>query len=434
MWCDGFRRFGGVAVLAVVIVVATAVSPAAAQSPQQLRRAGMRRAWRVSLPLKMTTKIDAYHLVGGHLFAVGTDGQVRAVRADTGELVWTRQINTPGSSALWAPISAWIDNKHVIVFTRPSDLLFFDPAGGYEAEGLQRRELREPTVSSVAISSDTIFAAEPRGRFRAYPFGKDAPRWQLRTKGLLRLPPLYLAERDLLIVADESGRVSGISASTRDSVFAVDVDGTPRGQLVVADQSLYVVSANARLYAFELDHGDMEWKYLLPNRPVGGPAVTKTSAYQAVVGGGVQRVGLKQVWPNWFATDAKQFLAEWPDRVALLQTDGKIAIARLQTGQTLSVIDPGETIRAVSNPFSDAIIVAGPRGEIRCYRPIGSSKLTLANFGVVPPKIESSEAEKTEQDQDDDDDDENDEETSGEEDTSEPTEYDPLRSKSETRR
>jgi len=429
MWYDGFRRFGGVAVLAVVIVVVTAVSPAAGQSPQQLRRAGMRQAWRVSLPLKMTTKIDAYHLVGGHLFAIGTDGQVRAVRADTGELVWTRQINTPGSSALWAPISAWIDNKHVIVFTRPSDLLFFDPAGGYETEGLQRRELRKPTVSSVAISSDTIFAAEPRGRFRAYPFGKGAPRWQLRTKGLLRLPPLYLAERDLLIVADESGRVSGISASTRDGVFAIDVDGAPRGQLVVVNQSLYVVSANARLYAFELDHGDMEWKYLLPNRPVGGPVVTKTSAYQAVVGGGVQRVGLKQLWPNWFAADAGQFLAEWSDRVALLQTDGKIAIARLQTGQTLFVIDPGETVRAVSNPFSDAIIVAGPHGEIRCYRPIGSQKLTLADFGVVPPKVEPAESEKTEKGGHD-----NkgakDEEASKEEVTSKPTEYDPLRSKS----
>ena len=429
---DRFRRIGGVAVLAMTVGVATLICPAAEPPVEQLRRARVRRAWHVSLPLKLTTKIDAYHLVGGFLFAVGTDGRVRAVRADTGELAWTRQINTPGSSALWAPISAWLDNQHVIVFTRPSDLLFFDPITGFEVEGLEKRELHEPTVSSVAISSDTIFAAEPGGRFRAYPFGKGVPRWQLRTVGLLRFPPLYLADRDLLIVADESGRVSGISGSTRKDVFAVDVDGAPRGELVADSENLYVVSANARLYSIQLDDGDLEWKYLLPNRPAAGPVVTKTSVYQAVIGGGVQRVGLQQEWPNWFAKDAKQFLSEWTDRVALLQTDGKIAIARLQTGQTLAVIDPGEPVRAVSNRFNDAMILAGRHGEIRCYRPIGSPKLTLADFGVVPPKVGTTESEEEGHEAEGDDDTE--EEASEDEDTSESGEHDPLRSKSETRR
>ena len=84
---DSWQRFIGIAAAAVMVVVATAVGSASGQSSEQLHRARMRRAWRVSLPLKLTTKIDAYHLVG-ELFN-SREGGMDEIYGATGRLFLT---------------------------------------------------------------------------------------------------------------------------------------------------------------------------------------------------------------------------------------------------------------------------------------------------------------------------------------------------------
>ena len=38
------------------------------------------------------------------------------------------------------------------------------------------------------------------------------------------------------------------------------------------------------------------------------------------------------------------------------------------------------------------MLIAGPRGEIRCYRPRGGEKLALADFGLVLPRSPAPDA------------------------------------------
>ena len=116
---------------AVVGLVAEAVPRRSGGVDGPLGRAGARLAWQVALPLKFTTSIRSCHLVDEYLYAIGTDGRVRAVRADTGEHVWTRRITQPGVG-LWSPTAYRSFDVNAVVFTRGDEVLFLDPATGLE--------------------------------------------------------------------------------------------------------------------------------------------------------------------------------------------------------------------------------------------------------------------------------------------------------------
>ena len=100
------RRRAWRRVLALAVgwaVILGAVGPGAAEAaaplgpwrPEQMALAGARIAWQVHLPMGYTTSIKSYHLVDGYLYGLGTDGYVRAIRADTGEYVWTQKLAEP---------------------------------------------------------------------------------------------------------------------------------------------------------------------------------------------------------------------------------------------------------------------------------------------------------------------------------------------------
>ena len=387
------------------LVAAAAGSPAAADRRSggvygPLARAGARLAWQVALPLKFTTSIRSYHLVDEYLYAIGTDGRVRAVRADTGEHVWTMRITEPGTG-LWPPTAYRSFDVNAVVFTLGDDVLFLAPATGLEVGAAGRNDqdgrpvrrigpvrLASASVASVAVSPDYVFATSPGQRVGRYDIKNSYRGWQVGTPALLRLAPVYLGQYDLLLVTDVGGTLAGIDADDGERVFSRQLKGEPVGWLTADEEAVYVATTEPRLYALHAETGQVQLEYRLPGRPAGGPIVTETSVYQATVNGGVQRVGKEPDWKNWVVPEARQFLAEWPHRVVLLRTDGKIALVRRrppQVGETLEVLDVGAVAHAVSNPRTDVVIVATSRGEIRGLRPLGAEPLTPADFRPPPP-------------------------------------------------
>ena len=81
----------------------------------------------------------------------------------------------------------------------------------------------------------------------------------------------------------------------------------------------------------------------MPRPPNGGPIVTEASVYQALSGGGVQRIGIRKAWPSWPADYARQFLAEWDQDPVLLCKDGRIAVVprKSETGKAKVIFEVG---------------------------------------------------------------------------------------------
>jgi hypothetical protein len=252
-------------------------------------------------------------------------------------------------------------------------------------------------VSSVAVTEDYVFQAAPRKRIRKYSIERDIQTFQVGIDGEITLAPVYLPERDLLLMADRDGTVAGVVAKTHETVFSAKLKGQPIGWLAADENAVYVVTTEPRLHVLDLNDGHERLEgypqgYLLPSGPRGAAVVTKDSVFVALEKGGLQRVGKELKWPNWVSPEACRFLAGWPDRLVLQRNDGQLMFVRPETGEIRTVIDVGKGFEGLSNTRNDAVILASPRGDVRCLRPVEAAPLTAASFRPVASQPASAPA------------------------------------------
>jgi len=393
--------------------VAWAATPLGPWPPEQMALAGARVAWQVHLPMSYTASIKSYHLVDGYLYGIGTDGYVRAIRADTGEYVWTQKLAEPFDT-LWPPVAARLEvvrkeagdspkeageseaeesvkeTVDAVVFTLVRTAVFLDPKTGLE---LKQVRLGSSSNAAVAVSKKHCFEVGPNRRLRCVSLADGMRKWRMATPAPIDLAPVYVARDDVVVVVDSQGMVGGVT-SDKIRQFTQSLGAKPIGWLAAdelavyvatADElAVYVATADKTLHAIDRASNRILWQYRLADRPAGGPVVSKNNVYQATIGAGLY-CKHKSERLNWHHAGAKRFLAEWPSRTAVLYHNGHIGLLHPQTGKPAELLDPGSAAEGVSNPWNDAVILASPKGLVRCIRPIGAKALTLADFRPAPP-------------------------------------------------
>ncbi len=373
-------------------------SPAAAASREspslaraELAAGGASVAWRVELSLRSVDSIASYDLVDGILYAMGTDGVVRAIRADTGRVIWIRMVMDPPFVAR-PPTSVRAGGLDAAVFTRAADVVLYDAMTGDALEKPRGVRLMGPAVASAAAAKERVFVAETGRRLRAYDLDRDAPEWRIATQTLIHLPPAYVPEKNLVVCVDDGGRVSGLAADDGAQTFGTHLDGKPTG-FTVFNGFVLVATTVPRLHVLDLNSGEESLAYRLPQVPIGGPIATKRSVYQRILSG-MQHVGLDVDRPSWRVDGATRFLAEWPgDRAALWHEAGRVLIVNGMTGEAETSFDAGSMNDGVSNPLTDAVILTSPRGDVVCLRPAGAPPLTLDEFRPAILTTKPAEAE-----------------------------------------
>jgi len=399
----------------VLAGAATLVGPSAlaaqygsAQGDKPLARADARLAWQTNLTLSFTGTIKAYYTADGHLYAPGTDGQVGAIRMDTGKRLWRRPILTKGER-LWSPAPYRWPGGNGVALTLPDKVIFLNPATGTTLHRAEKDDdgetqmrpmpsvaLRSASIAAVAVSTDHVFATAAGRRLRRYDIDSNYQSWQLGTKELLRLAPVYSAEHDLLLLIDAGGQLVARDATERKIRFTQSLNDEPIGWMALDADTVYVATAEPRLYAIDLVSGKIRFEHQLTARPLDGPTVTDAHIYQATVDGQLHCVGKTPEQPNWIVPQTRRFLAEWPGRVVLQKNDGQVLIVRQETGEPLATFNPGPELVGLSNPHNDAVVLGSPKGQVRCYRPVDADALTLADF-LPPTPAEPSDQEPGEE-------------------------------------
>ena len=363
-----------------------ALSPASGPDREAPARARAVQVWEVRLPMRLTQRLRSCDLLDGFLFATGTDGVVRAIDATTGRVLWISSVVEQGEP-LHPPVLHRTGDRPLVAFTRSNDVILLDLATGF---AVNRVELQAPPVASAAVSTSLVFVPSVSGRLRSYQLRSGLAEFPIGVSGLLASAPVYVPAHDLLLGFDTNGVMAAITAaeelpegaSKRRVRFAIQTGARPVGRLGFDERTMYAATADGLLHAVDYLEGEPVWRYRLAGFPEGGPVVTAGSVYQAVLGGGVHRIGKEPMTPNWFDPQARQFLAEWPDGPALLRDDGSIVLINPHTGRAARRLDwsAGEAMAAVSNPRNDAIIMVSRRGRICCVRPAGARPLTPADF------------------------------------------------------
>ena len=95
----------------------------------------------------------------------------------------------------------------------------------------------------------------------------------------------------------------------------------------------------------------------------------------------------------WNHAEGKRFLAEWPNRVAVLRKDGLVALIRPddRTGRAAELLQVSPDAEGLSNPYNDAIILTTPGGHLWCMRPVGAPALTLDDFRSSAPHADGEQ-------------------------------------------
>lgn len=389
---------------------AEARSPRDVPLSERLARVDARVAWKVELPLKLTVEIEDYHLLDEYLYAFGTDGVVRAIRADNGKVAWMRRV-TAAQSHLWPPAAYRFPGCVAVVFTRADDVLFLDPATGepaecaiedaageIEIEPMESMELVTGSIAQVAVSEDYLFATSPGQRVQRYALEDNVQDWKVRTPGRLHIGPLYVPEHDLVVAVDETGAVAGLSGLAKKHRFDLELEGKPTGWLAADAEEVYVATSKPKLYAIDPLNGDIEMEHSLAAPPATGPTITDRAVYVSLRDRGVERVAKVEAASGWLAGYAHRFLAEWSDRAAMLTADRQLVLGRLDTGEPIGLVALGRPYRAIPNGRNDAAIMATERGEILCIRPIRGEPLLAADFRPAPlpeqPDVVTVEADE----------------------------------------
>lgn len=403
--------------------------------------------WRVHLPLGHLATVRSYQLVGGLLCATCSDGAVRTLRPDTGEYLWTaevaRELETLHPPVLWqAP------GGDRLVVTLAREAVALDPATGRE---VARIPLPLTSMTPVALSRDEVYQVGPHGRMLCLAVRNGLLLWQSGLSRHVRIAPLYVPAVDGVVLTDVEGNVGAVGTD-KATLFHRQLDGPAQGWLASDGAVVFVATSSADLYALDLSHGGIQWKYRLIDQPVGGPVVTRESVYQATRKG-LHRIGLAHRTPaapaaptsapstqaaesvadasaavappdnvpapdetetmerppktvpadtvgrlvppqfgiSWIDPEAVQFLAEWPQGTVVLHANGRLALVSSVTGK---IVEFAETITAtagVPNPHGDAVLLTSTKGEVRCVRPMRAPPLTVADFRASPGRVMNRE-------------------------------------------
>ncbi len=355
----------------------------------RLSGTGAELAWWSSVPKGLTVSIRSYSLLDGHLYAIGTDGEVRAFRADNGQFLWATPV-AHHEAMVYPPVAYRGNNMNAVIFSHISEAALVDEANGLI---LKKIELKSATSTSVIAGPVLIYATGADRRITAYNVTTGFPRWQIQAHGPITIPPLYIPWESLICYADENGRVSAGYAG-RKKQFVTKLDGRPQGWMTADRDALYVATSGTkpRLHALDFVKGEpFREPFILEGQPKGGPVVTARAVYQAVAPAGLHCVGLKPGVRSWCHRGATTFLAEWPGRVVVLRADGRVQMVDADTGLPAAPLEIGTFAQGVSNPYNDAVILAAAGAEIRCLRPENAKPLTLADFKPVVTTRPSTE-------------------------------------------
>lgn len=335
-----------------------------------------RLTWRVALPLRSIDFIKSCHLVEGYLYAITSESVVHCVRADTGRLLWSRQLAAPRTT-VYPPVAYRSPEFYAVAFTLSSEVVFLDPETGSE---YKRLRLLSPASASCSTAPGLVFSTETNSRLRAYDMKDGLLAWQLMGEGPFSVAPVYQPDLETVVFTDNSGLLGMVWGTDKEEVYVRSLPGAAVGSVECDGKNFYVATTDQLVNCVDRVKGNVTWQHRLPAKPQGGPVICGTSLYQAVGSRGIQHISLGGGQPDWFAPDAVKFLCDWGGRPALLLGDGRVATVDPATGRPTAFIETGPVAGAVSNSVNDALLLFSPAGEVRCLQPMNASPTVLASF------------------------------------------------------
>ncbi|MDZ4086408.1 MAG: PQQ-binding-like beta-propeller repeat protein [Tabrizicola sp.] len=252
---------------------------------------------RVDAPISGAPATD-----GEAVYVSGRDGSAWAINAADGKVIW-QVIGTPGKTAYVGSAAPTIGDRAVIFPSAAGDLMAVLKIGGgtkvWQSSLAGKRlgrayALTADVTGDAVIAGKTIFAGTGNGRTVAMSASSGERIW---SAGEGALGPVAVAGGSLFLVNDEAKLVR-LDASTGEVIWAVEMpyftNDKPKRRKgifahygpVLAGGRIMVVSSDGLLRAFDPTDGTLAYTAEIPGGAAAQPAVAGGTMY--VVGGNGQ--------------------------------------------------------------------------------------------------------------------------------------------------
>ncbi|RZL71748.1 MAG: quinoprotein [Rhodococcus sp. (in: high G+C Gram-positive bacteria)] len=252
---------------------------------------------RVDSPMSSAPATD-----GQDVYVSGRDGSAWAIDAATGKVVW-QVVGTPGKTAYVGSAAPTIGDRAVIFPSAGGDLMAVLKIGGgtkvWQSSLAGKRlgrayALTYDVTGDAVMSGKTLYAGSGAGRTVAVSVSSGEKIWSV---GEGALSPVALAGGSLFLVNDEAQLVR-LDAATGEEIWSVDMPYFTTDKIkkrkgiyahygpVLAGGRVMVVSSDGLLRAFDPTDGSLTYTAEIPGGAASQPAVAGGTLY--VVGGNGQ--------------------------------------------------------------------------------------------------------------------------------------------------
>jgi outer membrane protein assembly factor BamB len=252
---------------------------------------------RVEAPISGAPATD-----GEAVYVSGRDGSAWAVNAVDGKVIW-QVIGTPGKTAYVGTAAPTVGDRAVIFPSTAGDLMAVLKIGGgtkvWQASLAGKRlgrayALTSDVTGDAVIAGKTLFAGSGSGRTVAMSASSGQRIW---SAGEGALGPVAVAGGSLFLVNDEAKLVR-LDAATGETIWSVEMPYFTNDKIkrrkgiyahygpVLAGGRIMVVSSDGLLRAFDPTDGTLAYTAEIPGGAAAQPAVAGGTLY--VVGGNGQ--------------------------------------------------------------------------------------------------------------------------------------------------
>ena len=209
----------------------------------------------------------------GRLYLIDNDARVKAFDADTGKILWRRDVGKLNASS-----PAWSNDRLFIVNLDPGQVMKLDARTG---KTIWKRMLPGRSESSPVVKGNTVYFGCENGELFALDTRNGKIRWSTYLGGEIKAAPAL--SRGVLYVGDYGGNMSAVNAKTGKIKWQSGSQGAGFGRSgafystpAVAFGRVFSGNNDGRVYSYDIRDGTLAWSFSTGGYVYSGPAVTSS--------------------------------------------------------------------------------------------------------------------------------------------------------------
>jgi len=399
-------------------------------SQSAVERHGLTRAWFAQLPLAgVRTKIVAVVPDDDLLLISTTAGEVHALDAETGRLVWSAQVGDPRQPTLrpagngqptfrkahWKPEGMAKPAAVAPANAAATDAATATPAAGAEAgTAAVPVDTKVPTVDAsapmpnnlvVAVVNGTTLYLLDRADGRPHIDGKSKQVWQVELRNLPKNGPMITDENvyvptanghiETYAINDLKAGVTYVTSSGRNELppvvsgqrvawisdkgtvhitlpdgvtpkFEVDLGGPATAQVAVHAPFVFAANSDGYLFCIRETEGAVLWSFATGSPIRHAPVAVRDVVYVLPEDAGVYCISAADGHEEWVNANPRQLLAASPTKVYTVDRWNRMLVLDGKAGGTLDTIPLPTDVRPLTNPQTDRILLSSDTGMLQC--------------------------------------------------------------------